>query len=194
MILSPSNVHSRLARYRPAQIPPKDDTRFAAVAAVVRYRAAPEVLLIRRTSKPHDPWSGQMAFPGGRQEPQDADLRATAVRETREEVGLDLERDGELLGRLDDVQAIGRGSPLGMLIVPYVFRADEAETSALDHEEVEEAVWTPLEPMLSGHSATTLDYRHKGQMMTFPGYQVGQHVVWGLTYRMLQAMFDVLRG
>jgi 8-oxo-dGTP pyrophosphatase MutT (NUDIX family) len=194
MILSPSNLQSRLSSYRPTTIPPKDDTRFAAVAAVVRYRQHPEVLLIRRAEKPRDPWSGQMAFPGGRREDQDSDLRATAVRETFEEVGVDLERHGELLGRLDDIQAIGRGNPLGMLIVPYVFRADEVEASPRDLDEVDDVVWAPLEPMLSGKSATTLDYPHKGQMLTFPGYQVGSNVVWGLTYRMLQVMFEVLRG
>ena len=66
----------------------------------------PEVLLIRRAEKVGDPWSGHMAFPGGRADPRDPDLRATAVRETREEVGLDLENDAELIGILDDIPAM----------------------------------------------------------------------------------------
>jgi 8-oxo-dGTP pyrophosphatase MutT (NUDIX family) len=83
--------------------------RQAAVAAVLR--APPdggdaEILLMRRAERHGDPWSGHMAFPGGRREEGDATLLDTAIREAREEVGLDLRAHGTLLARLPDIQAV----------------------------------------------------------------------------------------
>src|SRR5689334_10230467 len=94
--------------HRPATL--RGDERFAAVAAVLRDRGGEaEVLLIRRAQKETDPWSGHMAFPGGRQDPSDRDLLHTAVRETEEEVGLELRPEEHLIGRLDDLAAVARG-------------------------------------------------------------------------------------
>ena len=79
--------------------------RRAAVAALLAESPnGVELLLIRRAERASDPWSGHMALPGGHLDPSDADLRATAVRETREELGIDLERDAQFLGRLQDFQ------------------------------------------------------------------------------------------
>src|SRR5688500_11808432 len=81
--------------------------RRAAVALVLRDGPQGlELLFIRRAEHPLDPWSGQIAFPGGRAEPGDADLRTTAIRETAEELGFDLAADAEYLGHLDEVQAM----------------------------------------------------------------------------------------
>lgn len=167
----------------------------AAVAAILRARREigdPEVLLIRRAEKPGDPWSGHMAFPGGRTAPTDPDLLATAIRETREEVGLDLGRDAELIGRLDDIPAIARGKSTGMVIRPFVFALAQPEIELHPNDEVDEAHWAPLGPLVRGEVATTLDYPFEGRMIALPGYRVGERVVWGLTYQMLQAFFAVV--
>src|SRR4051812_23466320 len=96
--------------------------RRAAVAIILReHEGGLEALFIRRADHPLDPWSGQMAFPGGRQDPEDADLLATALRETVEEVGIDLAAAGELLGTLDEVRAMARMRPMDLVIAPYVF-------------------------------------------------------------------------
>ena len=88
-----------------------NEIKRAAVATILREGLeGPEVLLIRRAENPRDPWSGHMAFPGGREAPEDRDLLATAVRETHEEVGLDLQRSAHLLGRLDALPAVARGA------------------------------------------------------------------------------------
>ena len=92
--------------------------RRAAVALILRDGAAGiELLFIRRAEHPMDPWSGQMAFPGGRAEPGDRDLEATAIRETLEEIGLDL-GEAERLGALDEVRAMARMRPMNLTIQP----------------------------------------------------------------------------
>jgi 8-oxo-dGTP pyrophosphatase MutT (NUDIX family) len=194
MVLSETNLRARLAVLQPWHVPADERTRYAAVAAVLRYGSEPEVLLIRRTEAPGDPWSGQMAFPGGRREAGDPDLVATAIRETEEEVGVDLSRGAELLGRLDDVQATARARRLNMVIVPHVFVLREPVTLRLSSSEVDEALWAPLGPMLRGETATTRAWEYAGHRLNLPGYQVGPHIVWGLTYRMVQLLFDVARG
>jgi len=198
MDLSEHNLRSRLGSHQPEVAEKTARTAHAAVAAVLRYHDRdardPEVLLIRRTSKPSDPWSGHMAFPGGRQDRDDQDLVHTATRETAEEVGVDLERDGELIGRLDDVQAISRARPLDLVIVPHVFVIHRPVDLTPERSEVAEALWAPVAPMARGDRDTTHPYERNGNTLLLPAYQVGPHVVWGLTYRMLQLLFDVLRG
>ena len=103
-------LRARLAA-RPFSADSDEPGERAAVTAVIRNHPerGAELLVIRRAEHPLDPWSGHMAFPGGRRELTDPDLSHTALRETFEEVGLDLRRDGALLTRLPDVPAIGRG-------------------------------------------------------------------------------------
>jgi 8-oxo-dGTP pyrophosphatase MutT (NUDIX family) len=165
----------------------------AAVATILREReSGPEVLLIQRAEHPLDPWSGHMAFPGGREAPSDRDLLATAVRETCEELGLDLNASGRLLGRLDNLPAIARGRRVGLTISPYVFELtrDDALTPNI---EVAEFLWTPLMPLMAGLATTTIPYELEGQRLTLPAYEVQGRMVWGLTYRMLQSLFARLR-
>jgi 8-oxo-dGTP pyrophosphatase MutT (NUDIX family) len=193
MDFSPDKLRERLEGREPWLVPAGERTRYAATAAILRYREEPEILFIRRTEMPEDPWSGQMAFPGGRQDVDDTDLVATAIRETREEVGIDLSATAELLGRLDDVQATARARRLDLVIVPHVFSLREPVTLRPSQDEVDEALWTPLRPMVRGQTATTQHWEHAGQQLDLPGYQVGPHVVWGLTYRQLQLLFGLIR-
>ncbi|MBW2462435.1 MAG: CoA pyrophosphatase [Deltaproteobacteria bacterium] len=165
----------------------------AAVATVLRPGAAgPEVLLIRRAEHPEDPWSGHMAFPGGRKDPDDADLLATAVRETREELGLDLGADAKLFGRLDDTEAIARARRIGMVISQFVFEVHEVPPLT-PNREVAEALWAPIGPMITRSTATTKHFVHEGQNFELPSFDVEGRVVWGLTYYMLERLFSLLR-
>jgi 8-oxo-dGTP pyrophosphatase MutT (NUDIX family) len=170
-----------------------DPERWAAVAAVLRPGSdGAEVLLIRRAEREGDPWSGHIAFPGGHRAAEDADLLATARRETREEVGLDLDvRD--LVGALDEHSATMRGRFTGMVIAPYVFAVPAVPQLASNHE-VEEIFWAPLGPIVRGEVDAVKEVEHAGERIRFPGYRVGEHVVWGLTHRMLGTFFDALAG
>lgn len=145
--------------------------------------------MIRRAEHERDPWSGHMAFPGGRFDPLDRDLLHTAVRETREEVGLDLEANASLLAPLDLVPAIARGRRVGMTIAPFVF-ALERDVSLAPNHEVVETLWAPLGRLVSGAHATTVRYRMDGEELELPAWDVDGRIVWGLTYRMLLALVE----
>jgi 8-oxo-dGTP pyrophosphatase MutT (NUDIX family) len=165
----------------------------AAVAAILRARdgADAEILLIRRAVNPGDPWSGHMAFPGGRRDPDDASLLATAIRETREEVGLDLAIHGDVLARLPDVAAIAKGKRIGMNIAAFVFALrHEGEALLAPNDEVAETVWAPLGPLARGERAGVYPYRYEGIDLELPSIDVGGRIVWGLTHKMLSALFD----
>ncbi|MDI3286775.1 CoA pyrophosphatase [Polyangium sp. 15x6] len=154
-----------------------------------------EVLLIRRSERQGDPWSGQMAFPGGRREPADPSLYYTALRETEEEIGLDLAQHGRFLARLADVPAVARARRVGMTITPFVFALDEPEPPPFQlSAEVAEVIWAPIAPMARGQSAARYAYNHEGNVLDMPAFAVEQRIVWGLTYRMLEMLFEVLGG
>lgn len=138
--------------------------------------AGPSLLFIERTSRPGDRWSGQMAFPGGKRDPDDDDLSVTARRETFEEVGIEL---GDPVGRLDDVT--GRG-PLPGVVAPFVFALDGRPELRLQPSEVESAVWIPLAHALAGDNAVRYRYRGLGP---FPGIRFDRYTVWGLTHGIL---------
>jgi 8-oxo-dGTP pyrophosphatase MutT (NUDIX family) len=152
-----------------------------------------ELLLIRRAVSPGDPWSGHMALPGGRRAPSDANGRATAQRETIEEVGIDLAASGEYLGRLDDVQP-RNGAPM-IVVSPYVFSVDPPTPVRPNHE-VEFAVWVALGDLTAPHAAAEhLHALASGESLHFPAIAHGGHLIWGLTYRIVtQFLGIVARG
>jgi len=151
--------------------------------------ARPSLLIIERARKDGDPWSGHMAFPGGRHDPEDEDLQATAIRETHEETGVEIERR-EILGQLDDID--GRHSNL--IVSCFVFRLREVRAMRLNHE-VARASWLPVDQLLEPKN--WVDYRPPGDrwQTDFPGIRVGEQpnqVIWGLTYRLLCDFFSHL--
>jgi 8-oxo-dGTP pyrophosphatase MutT (NUDIX family) len=171
----------------------------AAVSMVLRERderVGAEVLLIQRAEHPSDPWSGHMAFPGGRKDESDASVRATAEREALEEVGLDLSRHAELLWRMPDLQAIGRGRRMGMVITPLVYalgRTHDGEALSFDASEVASALWVPLGFLADSANHSTMSYTYEGKSIQLPCVRLeGERVLWGLTLQMLSTFFDAL--
>jgi 8-oxo-dGTP pyrophosphatase MutT (NUDIX family) len=161
--------------------------RSAAVAAIFRERAGEsELLLIERAERAGDPWSGHMALPGGRRDPGE-ELLETAIRETREEIGLDL-GSCSLIGVLPAEDATGRGSAHALSIHPFVFALEGEPTFEPNHE-VKAVLWTPLRPLVTGERDTIKRVLHDGQQWDLPGWEVSGRVVWGLTYRMLSSLF-----
>ena len=160
------------------------EVRRAAVALVLRDGpGGVELLFIRRADHPDDPWSGQMAFPGGRAEPADPDARATAVRETEEEIGVDLSREADYLGDLDEVRAMARLRPVDLAISPFVFRL-RGESALIPNHEVRSVHWIPLDELVREERRGLMDYEYGGSTLQFPCLYVDDLVIWGLTYRM----------
>ncbi len=178
---------------RPARrLDPSAFTVSAAVALLIR--PAPgdlDILLMQRQISERDPWSGHMAFPGGRRKPGEEPLDA-AIRETREEVGADLEREGMLIGQLDDV--LPSGGPR-IAVSPFVFAVPEAITITPDPVEVARTVWIPLEHLSNPISAAEhLHIVPGGDPLRFPALAYGSHIIWGLTYRMLTQFLGIVRA
>ena len=164
--------------------------RLAAVAAVLRVLDEPELLFIKRAEAVGDPWSGHMAFPGGRHEPGDHSLRETAVRETWEETAIDITRAGRLLGRLDD---LAPRSPLlpRIVIRPFVAIVHPA-VQIVPSDEVAAYFWVPVRQLLDPATQAEHQLLHEGAPLRFPGYRVGPHVAWGLTERIVRQLLGVI--
>ncbi len=164
----------------------------AAVAMLLREVAgAPQVLFIERALREGDPWSGHMAFPGGRVDPGDSHPRDAAERETREEVGVGL-GGAEVFGRLDDMQGHRAAGHAGIVISAFVYHVPDPPQLVLNHE-VRKAFWFPLRELRD--PGRHVEYRRAGLAARFPGILVGEperHVVWGLTYRFLEHFFQVV--
>jgi 8-oxo-dGTP pyrophosphatase MutT (NUDIX family) len=189
-------IRDRLAGHQPEEFSVSETARQAAVAVILRAdadtgAAGTEILFIKRAEKPGDPWSGHMAFPGGHKEDDDRDLKHAAIRETQEEIGLDL-TGAEYLGPLDQQRAMPRGRPLNMLIAPHVFSLTGDPTFSPNYE-VDEVVWTGLAPLISNDRHDWETRPMAGRPTLFNGYRLERgHFVWGLTYRMLKTFFTVL--
>lgn len=167
--------------------------RLAAIALVLRPGAAgaPELLMIKRAEAERDPWSGHVACPGGRMEPGDHDLEQTAIRETWEETGVDLARDGRVLGALDDISP--RTPVLPPIIVRPFVAAVKPEVEIVQSSEVAEAFWVPLAALRVraswGTGLVTVRGHGEREVSVF---RHGDYTVWGLTERVLRQFLEYL--
>jgi 8-oxo-dGTP pyrophosphatase MutT (NUDIX family) len=171
----------------------EEGVRAAAVALIVSAGedGDPELLFIKRAERQGDPWSGHVAFPGGRHDPGDASLEATAVRETYEETGVDLRRDGVVLGTLDDLYP---RTPTLPPVVVRPFVAALAPRAALSlSDECADAFWVPLATLQAPDAAHESVVLVRGERWRVASYRHGEHVIWGMTERILQQFLATLR-
>lgn len=183
------DVVSALGLHTPSRLTPGRATLKASVALVL---AGPEDALhmcfIRRSTRAGDPWSGQMALPGGRVSPDDHDALAAAARETREEVGLALDMD-QHIGRLSEMP-IARDANLerGVLSPCVFYVSARLPTFVLCQHEVAAAYWVPVGALWATHNRTY----HVFENQSYPAIAYGEEVIWGLTLRVLAAFGRVL--
>ena len=183
----PVRIATAVAAYKPPLIQIVGQ-RQAAVALIMReIEDEAEILFIQRASSSSDPWSGQIAFPGGGMEQHDPSLTAAAIRETAEEVGVAL-TESQQRGRLDDIQGRNNNRSLNLVISCFVFSLESAaEIDLQPNYEVAEAFWTPLSTLTD--PAKAIDYVTSYRQQPFPAINLGcgsggqERILWGLTYR-----------
>ena len=146
--------------------------------------------LIRRAEHEDDPWSGQMALPGGRVDATDADPLAAAIRETWEEIGLRLE-GAELLGPLSEMPVYARGADTGMALYSFLFVLAGEPPPLRLNQEVAEVYWLSLSHLLDPIHWDEVQYQRAGLDLRLPSIRCGEHHVWGLTYRKVRELMGL---
>ena len=187
-------LHLRLKRFvkQDAGFEPRSGR--AAVAIMLREgREATELLMIRRATREGDPWSGHMGFPGGRRDPEDPSNFSCALRETEEELGVDLSRWGAPLGELSDVNTGWRKDRPEMLVTPFIFSVSELP-ELTPNDEVDDVVWVPLHFLMDESNREPLEWEWKGQKMETDSYLYDCYRIWGLSLMMIDEMMGLLRS
>ncbi|MDY0300096.1 MAG: CoA pyrophosphatase [Trichlorobacter sp.] len=176
-----NEIQLRLNRVKPV-LCPENNRKPAAVALILQQNGAGvELFFVQRAEYPDDPWSGDIAFPGGGFESVDCSLRATAERETKEEVGLDLSA-AAFLGRLSDI--MGRSLPVRVSC--FVYGLHKVAKPALS-EEIKEAFWVPFDYLTAAQRQTSKTICFNGRTMQVPATWLypDKPVLWGITYRLV---------
>jgi 8-oxo-dGTP pyrophosphatase MutT (NUDIX family) len=187
-------IETRLSEHKPGRQLLRPLMKRSAVAMILQIRdGGLQILMIKRADRVGDPWSGQMAFPGGRMDPDDRHGYAVAVRETHEEVGLLLTEADACIGRLSDLNARPRKGTLGMAVSPFVFRLDR-EVKFRPNYEVAETVWVPLEFLLDTANRETMVWERKGLKIPMSCYFYEGRRIWGLSLMMLDELMDLVEG
>ena len=143
------------------------------------------VLLTRRTDKVRH-HKGQISFPGGRQDPGE-DFLATALREAKEEMGIEA-KDVRILGELDDMCTVASDfciAPfVGLIPYPYPFK--------INRHEIEEIIEVPLSVFLDETKFREEFRSHNGEPVPVYFYQHDEHTIWGATARILKQLMDLI--
>ncbi len=142
------------------------------------------LLMIRRSENPRDPWSGQMAFPGGHAESKDRTLLDTAVREAMEEVGINAQ-DQELLGCLRNVQP--RNAP--MVVAPFLFLLLK-EVHPMLSRETKEVLWVPMSFLLDPKNISSIKVPIGGEEVMKGCYVYLGRVIWGMSFRIIRDLIS----
>jgi 8-oxo-dGTP pyrophosphatase MutT (NUDIX family) len=128
---------------------------------------------------------GEISFPGGRYDEGESDLRATALREAHEEIGLPAEAV-EIVGALQPTPTIATG----YAVYPFVGLIEPGRTWTLSAREVAEVIELPLSALRAGYGRRRL--LRRGLPIRTDTYVVADHLIWGATARILSDLFDRL--
>jgi len=165
----------------------------AAIAIILRDGAqGTEFLLMQRAQHKHDPWSGQMAFPGGKIDPQDESSKRAAIREAEEEVGIKL-LEHDYIGQLDDLYGLKVDNQYSVHISCFVFKP-QRELKPEGNYEVADLVWLPFCYLNDPRNAC--DYYHPAdEKVKMPAVLINlkkEQILWGLSLRMLLTLHELL--
>ena len=186
-------IETGLSNHRPGKKLLRSLMKRSAVALILQVRDGQlHILMIKRAEREGDPWSGHMAFPGGRKDPGDVNGFACALRETQEEIGLQLEPSDTCIGRLSEINAMSRARGLGMAVTPFVFRLQREVTFSPNHE-VAEVVWVPLDFLLDRNNREKMVWSYKGIDIPLSCYHYEGRRIWGLSLGMLDELLNLVK-
>jgi 8-oxo-dGTP pyrophosphatase MutT (NUDIX family) len=182
-------LESALSSHKPVEV---HDTlaRRAAVAILIRHGVSgePEIFFVERAVYEGDPWSGQIAFPGGREEPGDSSLVDTAIRETFEETGMDLRERGHLIGILNDLRPRTVLLP-AILVRPFVFLVPDPPEPVLSSE-LAGSFWVPLSVLLDRSVWRDTTIEAGGASFSRVAFHHEGYIVWGMTERIISGLLE----
>ena len=186
-----ARLESALSSHRAVEVNDPEPKK-AAVAILIRLGQGdePEIFFIQRAIYEGDPWSGQIAFPGGRREPDDESLLDTAIRETLEETAMDLRSSAQMIGALDDLRPQTVHLP-SIVVRPFVFLMPEAPEPVLSSE-VATSFWVPLSVLLDRSVWRDTTVQARGMEMSRFAFHHQGYVVWGMTERILSGLVGLL--
>ena len=141
-----------------------------------------QVLLVKRAENPNDVWSGQIAFPGGKRDVADIDIKSTVIRETLEETGINLLLGCRFLGTMESLRSVEKPE---MKIVPFVVLQENEQTIKLN-EELAKYFWVSLKDLDKHKKTVNLS---QGEL---PTYIANKNFIWGLTYNILHNLLTLL--
>lgn len=184
-------LRAALRRRDPVRGPADPSLSQAAVLLAVRPSRPVELLLIERAEQEGDPWSGHMALPGGRRSGKDSDLLDTALREMEEETGIRVPR-AAVLGELDEVRPSSRRR-FSITVAAFVAAVPARTVATPAPAEVKTALWVPLEHLASDEAVDEVLIELEEGSLAFPALTYREHVIWGLTHRILTGFMDAAR-
>lgn len=144
-----------------------------------------KMLFIKRADNPHDPWSGDIAFPGGRRQEGDLTLLDTVYREVLEEVNLDLANNSRLITELESQRSLIR---MDMVIHPFLFRLEREATDLRGNHEVDKLYWIPLDELRASRCRKFV--RTMNRYWIVDCYRWNGIIIWGVTYRILNKLLN----
>jgi 8-oxo-dGTP pyrophosphatase MutT (NUDIX family) len=184
-------LRAAMVRHNATPGPPDPSLSEAAVLLALRTTHPLELLLIQRAEKEGDPWSGHMALPGGRREPQDTGLLATALRETHEETAIQVPATS-VIGALDEVRPSYRRR-FSILIAPFVAVVPPGTAAVPSPAEVKAALWVPLPHLASESAVDEILIELEEGSATFPALSYQDYVIWGLTHRIITGFVEIAK-
>ena len=178
------NIEKILSEIEPVIAPQDEGYKNAAVALILKEcDDDTSIIFIKRSEDDRDPWSGHMAFPGGRKDEEDGSIIDTVVRETFEETGIDL-REGKIVGRLDDVVPMFRTPGRNLIITPFVAFAP-SEFDICDCDEVDEVLQIPVSML----KERAMKAQFGGLNRHTSTYHYKKYTIWGITAWILGQFF-----
>jgi 8-oxo-dGTP pyrophosphatase MutT (NUDIX family) len=186
------HVEHVLLRHKPRKKLIRPLLKRSAVAMILQEQQGEvRILMIKRAQRDGDPWSGHMAFPGGRMDPGDRHGFDVATRETEEEIGLTLGTADPCIGRLSEILTQPMVFRRAMVVSPYVFRLDREPELNPNHE-VDEVVWVPLAYLLDRNNREPMTWMRGKIEIPLPCYMYRGYRIWGLSLMMLDELLGLL--